>query len=46
MKVCGTCGSDVVFWDAYVSVNDPNDVRVFDQAFCDSCGETDLIDGV
>lgn len=45
MRVCGICGSDEVFWDALVGVNDRDDVRTFDQAICGSCGETDLIEG-
>ena len=43
MKVCKECGSADVYWDAYVNVNDPNDVRLFDAVFCDDCGgETSL----
>lgn len=42
-KVCTTCGSEDVFYDAYVGVNDENDVRTFDAVFCDNCGgETSL----
>ena len=41
--VCSACGSDEVFYDAYVGVNDDNDVRRFDAVFCDNCGgETSL----
>lgn len=43
--VCSTCGSDAVFFDAWVGANDPTDLRVFDQAYCDDCGgETSLDD--
>jgi rRNA maturation endonuclease Nob1 len=43
MKVCAHCGSENVFRDALVSVNDPTDVRVFDLVLCDDCGgETSL----
>lgn len=45
MKACSECGSTDVFYDAYVGVNDPEDVRTFDQAFCDDCGgETSLVE--
>jgi rRNA maturation endonuclease Nob1 len=45
-KVCTSCGSGDVFFDAYVGVNDRNDVRTFDAVFCDACGgETSLKDG-
>ena len=37
MKVCRECGSANVYWDAYVGVNDPEDVRTFDNVFCDDC---------
>jgi hypothetical protein len=38
MKVCEFCGSDEVFFDAYVGVNNPEDVRIFEPIDCDSCG--------
>ncbi len=42
-KVCFTCGSDEVFYDAYVAVNDPADVIKFDTIICETCGiETTL----
>jgi hypothetical protein len=44
MSVCATCGSDRVFFDAYVGVNDPTDVRTFDAVFCDDCGTTVGVD--
>lgn len=41
--VCSACGSADVFYDAYVGVNDDEDVRTFDAVFCDNCGgETSL----
>lgn len=44
MKVCRECGSKNVYWDAYVGVNDPEDVRTFDNVFCDDCeGQTSLV---
>lgn len=44
LLVCSTCGSSDVYYDAYVGVNDPTDVRTFQQAFCDECeGETTLV---
>jgi rRNA maturation endonuclease Nob1 len=36
--VCDTCGSDAVYFDAYVNVNDIQDIRVFDYTMCDVCG--------
>lgn len=43
IKVCRTCKSERVLYDAYVSVNDPLDVRTFDAVICDDCGrETSL----
>lgn len=45
MKVCKTCKSENVFFDAYVGVNDSQDTRVFDAVFCDDCGgETSLVE--
>lgn len=45
MKVCKECGSEDVFWDAYVGVNDPEDVRLFDNVHCDNCeGPTSLVE--
>ena len=43
-QVCSRCGGDSVYFDAYVGVNDPDDVRTFDAVFCDNCGETTLVD--
>lgn len=34
---CQECGSPNVFCDAWVSLNDPDDVRRFDSTFCDNC---------
>ena len=39
IKVCTTCGSPRVFQDAYVNLNDPDDVRTFDDIVCDDCGK-------
>lgn len=38
IHVCTTCGSPRVMYDAYVDVNDPDNVRVFDAVICDDCG--------
>jgi hypothetical protein len=44
MRVCDKCYGVNVYYDAYVNVNDPTDVRAFSAAFCDDCGgETSLI---
>jgi len=32
------CGSPRIMRDAYVSVNDRDDVREFDNVICDDCG--------
>jgi len=42
--LCSECGSDTVFFDAWVGANDPTDIRTFQQAFCEDCGETSLED--
>jgi len=34
---CTTCRGNNVLQDAWVSLNDPEDVRIFDQAFCEDC---------
>lgn len=34
---CTSCGGCNVFADAWVNINDPEDVRMFDQAFCEDC---------
>jgi hypothetical protein len=40
---CTTCGGNNVLCDAWVGLNDPEDVRIFDQAFCEDCdGECDV----
>lgn len=45
INLCINCGSDEVFFDAYVGVNDPTDVRTFDAVFCADCeGLTTLVD--
>ena len=35
--VCTQCGSPDVLNDAWVAVNDPKDVRIFDDLFCENC---------
>jgi hypothetical protein len=40
MWVCKKCGSPELLRDAYVAMNDPSDVRVFEDSYiCDPCGE-------
>ena len=34
---CTTCGGQSVYSDAWVSMNDPDDVRTFDASHCDGC---------
>lgn len=38
MRVCSACGSDRVYCDAYVGLNDPEDVLLFSQEYCAECG--------
>lgn len=38
ISVCTYCGSPRVFYDAFVGVNDEDNVRIFDDCFCDDCG--------
>ena len=35
--VCSECGSDMVYCDAWVGLNDPDDIKVFDNTYCDEC---------
>lgn len=35
---CPNCHSNEVYHDAYVSMNDPDDVQIFDDKVCQSCG--------
>ena len=37
IRVCNYCGSPRVFADAYVNLNDPEDVATFDDVFCEKC---------
>ena len=34
---CTTCHGNNVLQDAWVSLNDPEDVRTFDQTYCEDC---------
>ena len=34
LYVCNTCGSEDVYFDAFVSVNDSADVRTYDACYC------------
>jgi hypothetical protein len=38
IQVCTTCGSGNVLTDAFVHANDPDDVRTFDDQYCENCG--------
>jgi len=37
VSVCGKCGSPRLLRDAYVAVNNPDDVRTFDNTVCEDC---------
>lgn len=37
LHVCTTCGSPRVMLDAWVNINDPDDVRTYDDKFCEDC---------
>ena len=39
VHVCTTCGSPRVLNDAFVSVNDPSDIRIMDDTHCEDCGK-------
>ncbi len=41
--ICDRCGSDNVYFDAYVSVNHRDDIRVYDATFCDGCQKATTI---
>jgi hypothetical protein len=41
--VCSHCGSPHLLQDAYIAVNDPSDVRLFDAITCDACGTSKAI---
>jgi hypothetical protein len=42
---CTSCHGNNVLCDAWVSLNDPEDVRIFDQAFCEDCdGECSVVE--
>jgi RNA polymerase subunit RPABC4/transcription elongation factor Spt4 len=38
--VCPDCGSPHLLQDAYIAINDPSDVRLFDAVICDACGRS------
>ena len=37
IQACTHCGSGNVMRDAWVAVNDPDDVRTFDDLYCLNC---------
>lgn len=39
IHVCTYCGSPRVYVDAYANLNVPDDIRTYDQAYCDDCQE-------
>lgn len=34
---CAACGSENVYCDAWVGLNDPDDVMTFDTTHCENC---------
>ena len=45
MLVCKYCGSEEVVYDAWVNVNDYEDVQIFDDVYCKECeSSTSLIE--
>ena len=38
--ICCQCGSANVVRDAFVHVNDPDDVLTFDDIYCEACGSS------
>jgi hypothetical protein len=35
--ICSTCKGENVLQDAYVALNDPEDIRLFDEMYCEDC---------
>ena len=46
VAICSDCHSDKVFYDAYVGINDKEDIRLFDDVFCEDCSKRTPIDWV
>lgn len=45
MKVCKNCGSNKIFYDAWVSANDPSHVVTFDYTCCMDCdGQCEVLE--
>lgn len=45
IKVCTACGSPRVLVDAWVGVNDPDNVMTFDATFCEDCeGDCNVVE--
>ena len=40
IEICKYCGSAHVMRDAFVHVNDEEDVRTYDATYCENCGES------
>lgn len=38
--VCLECGSDEVYFDGWIGVNDPSDIKSFDETHCERCQES------
>lgn len=37
VHVCNYCGSPRVYVDAYANLNVPDDIRTYEQTYCDDC---------
>jgi hypothetical protein len=37
IHACNYCGSPRVYVDAYASLNVPEDIRTYDNCYCDDC---------
>lgn len=37
IQVCTYCGSGNVLVDAFVHINNPDDVRTYDDCYCENC---------
>ncbi len=40
MYKCAICGGEGLMQDAWVPMNDPEDVRLSDYVFCEDCDES------
>lgn len=37
ITVCNSCGSPRVWFDAFVSINDPTNIQTYDYTHCEHC---------